>query len=151
MKLKESIKRDKYLDLTREMKKIMEHEGNGDADSNWCTWNNLPKLIKRLEDLEIRGQEEAVQTRSLLRSVRILRRVLETCWQSKSSENHLLTLVWTNPQKIRIVSLTSSWVGFDPRLKCPACLATLKSCDTTKQSFRWWQYIRSPPKSWAHW
>ena len=35
-------------------------------------------LIKGLEDLEIRGRVEAIQTTTLLRSARILRRVLET-------------------------------------------------------------------------
>ena len=39
----------------------------------------IPKsLFKGLDDLEIRGQEETVQTTGLLRSPRILRRVLET-------------------------------------------------------------------------
>ena len=35
--------------------------------------------IKRQEDLVIRGQVETIQTTALLRTVRILRRVLETC------------------------------------------------------------------------
>ena len=35
-------------------------------------------LIKGLEDLEIRGRAETTQTIALLRSARILRRVLET-------------------------------------------------------------------------
>ena len=38
----------------------------------------IPKgLIKRLEDLEIRGLVETILTTALLRSARILRRVLE--------------------------------------------------------------------------
>ena len=41
VKIKESKKRDKYLDLARELKKkTMEHEGNGDTDCNWCAQNN---------------------------------------------------------------------------------------------------------------
>ena len=35
-------------------------------------------LLKGLEDLEIKGQVETIQTTALLRSARILRRVLET-------------------------------------------------------------------------
>ena len=35
-------------------------------------------LLKELEDLEIRGRVETNQTTTLLRTVRILRRVLET-------------------------------------------------------------------------
>ena len=39
----------------------------------------IPKgLVKGLEDLEIRGQVETIQTTALLRLARILRRVLET-------------------------------------------------------------------------
>ena len=78
--IKESEKRDKYLDLAREQKnkKTMEHEGDGDTNCGWCTWKILKGLVKRLEDLEIRGQLEAIQTIGLLRLVRILKRVLET-------------------------------------------------------------------------
>ena len=36
VKFKESEKKDKYLDLARELKKTMEHEGNGDTNCNWC-------------------------------------------------------------------------------------------------------------------
>ena len=37
VKLKENEKRDKYLDLAREVKKrTMEHESAGDTNSNWC-------------------------------------------------------------------------------------------------------------------
>ena len=43
-------------------------------------------LIKGLEDLEIKGRVETIQTTTLLRSVRILRRVLETCCHSDSRE-----------------------------------------------------------------
>ena len=35
-------------------------------------------LLKGLEDLEIKGQVETIQTTALLRSARTLRRVLET-------------------------------------------------------------------------
>ena len=34
--------------------------------------------VKRLKDLEISGQVETIQTAALLRSVRILKRVLQT-------------------------------------------------------------------------
>ena len=44
------------------------------------TLGTIPKsFVKGLEDLKIRGQEETIQTTALLRSARILRRVLETC------------------------------------------------------------------------
>ena len=34
MKIKENEKRNKYLDLARELKKNMEHEGDGDTSCN---------------------------------------------------------------------------------------------------------------------
>ena len=36
-------------------------------------------LLKGLEDLEVGGRVETIQTTALLKTVRILRRVLETC------------------------------------------------------------------------
>ena len=38
VKLKESEKKDKYLDLARELKKTVEHESDGDTNCNWCSW-----------------------------------------------------------------------------------------------------------------
>ena len=63
VKLKESEKRDKYVDLARELK-TMEHEGDGDVNCNWCFWNN-PQTGNGLEDLEIRGQVETIPTTAL--------------------------------------------------------------------------------------
>ena len=40
IKLKECEKKDKYLDLARELKKTMEHEGDNYTNYNWCVWNN---------------------------------------------------------------------------------------------------------------
>ena len=80
VKLKENDKRDKYLDLARELKKK-------------TLWNikvtvipivigalgTVTKgLVQELEDLEIRRRVETIQTAALLRSVRILRTVLAT-------------------------------------------------------------------------
>ena len=78
IKLKECEKRDKYLDLARELKKL---------------WNIKVKIIpvvigafgtvtkglsKGLEDLEVGDRVETTQTTALLKTARILRRVLET-------------------------------------------------------------------------
>ena len=82
----ESVKKDKYLDLARELKK---------------PWNmkvtvipivigalgTVPKwLVEGKENLEIKRRVETILTTALLRSVRILRRVLETWrrWLSHS-------------------------------------------------------------------
>ena len=40
VKLKESEKKNKYLDLAGEFKKNIEHERNWGTKCNWCTWYN---------------------------------------------------------------------------------------------------------------
>ena len=47
MKEKETI--DKYLDLTGELKKSIKHEGDGDTNSSWCTWNGSKRFRKTSE------------------------------------------------------------------------------------------------------
>ena len=76
VKLKESEKIDKYLDLARELKKLWNVKVTIIVIGALGT---VPKdLVLGLEDLEIRGRVETIQTTALLRSARILRRVLET-------------------------------------------------------------------------
>ena len=38
IKLKEREKKDKYLNLARELKKNMEHAGENYTNRNWCIW-----------------------------------------------------------------------------------------------------------------
>ena len=40
IKLKECEKKDKYLDLARELKKTMEHSGDNYTNCGWCVWNS---------------------------------------------------------------------------------------------------------------
>ena len=40
-------------------------------------WNSLQRLVKEISELKIRGRIETIQITPLLRSVRILRRVME--------------------------------------------------------------------------
>ena len=46
----------------------------------------IKRLLQALEDLEIRGRVETIQTTALSRSARILRRVLET-WETSGHSN----------------------------------------------------------------
>ena len=46
VKLKESEKKEKYLDLARELKKTVEHESDVYTNCNWCSWHNPQKIIK---------------------------------------------------------------------------------------------------------
>ena len=78
VKLKENEKMDKYLDLARELKRLWNMRVKVIPIVVGALETVLINLEKRLGDLEIRGRIETVQTTSLLQSVRILRRVLET-------------------------------------------------------------------------
>ena len=79
MKLKECQKRDKYLYLARELKKkTMEHEGADYTDYDLFFFTLTSGLLKGLDDLEVGGQRETIQTTALLWTPGILRRVLET-------------------------------------------------------------------------
>ena len=40
IKLKECEKKDKYLELARELKKTVEHAGDNYTNCNWCVWNS---------------------------------------------------------------------------------------------------------------
>ena len=77
--LKESEKKDKYMDLARELKKKLWSMKVTVISIVVGTLGTITKkLIKGLEDLEIWGRVETIQSTALLRSARILRRVMET-------------------------------------------------------------------------
>ena len=46
VKLKECEKKDKYLDLARELKKAMEHESDEFTNCDWCFWHSNKRIIK---------------------------------------------------------------------------------------------------------
>ena len=79
-KIKRSEERDKYIDLARELKKNKLWNMNVTVTPIVIrALGTIPKgLVKGLEDLEIRGTVDNIQTKELLRLARILRRVLKT-------------------------------------------------------------------------
>ena len=83
VRLKESETKNKYLDLVRELKKKLCHMTMTFILIVISALGRVTKgLLKRLLD-----GVEAIQTSALLRSARILKRVLEeTCCHSNSSE-----------------------------------------------------------------
>ena len=78
IKLKESEKKDKYLHLARELRKIWNMKVTIIPIVIRAFGTVTKGLLKRLEDLEVGGRVENIQTTALLRTARILRRVLET-------------------------------------------------------------------------
>ena len=78
IKLKECEKKDKYLDLSRELKKLWNTEVTIVLILIGVFDTVTEGLLKRLEDLQVGGHVETIYTTALLRTGRILRRVLET-------------------------------------------------------------------------
>ena len=78
IKLKECEKNDKYLDLARKLKKLWNMQVTIIPIVIGAFGTVTKRLLKRLEDLEVGGRVETIQTTTLLRTARILRRVLET-------------------------------------------------------------------------
>ena len=76
--LKESEKKDKYLDLARKLKKLWNMKVMIVPIGIGALGTITKGLLKGLEDLKVGGRVETIQTTVLLRTARILRRVLET-------------------------------------------------------------------------
>ena len=88
-KQKESEKKDKYLDLARELKKLWNMKVTIVPIVIGALGTMTKGLLKGLEDLEIGGRTETIQMTALLRTARIMRkswRFEETCCHSNSSE-----------------------------------------------------------------
>ena len=86
IKLKEYEKRDKYLDLARELKKLWNMKVTIIPIVIGVFSTVTKGLLKGLEDLEVGDRVETIQTTALLKTARILRSVLET-WGDFLSPN----------------------------------------------------------------
>ena len=82
VKLKESEKRDKYLDFAKELKQLCNMKVTVISILIAPLGPVTKELVWGLEDLNIRGREETTQTTVLLISATILKRVLEICCHS---------------------------------------------------------------------
>ena len=78
IKLKECEKKDKYLDHARELKNLWNIKVTIILIVIGAFGTRTKGLLKKLEDLEFGGRVMTIQTTGLLRTVRMLRRVLET-------------------------------------------------------------------------
>ena len=66
VKLKESEKKEKYLEFARELKETVEHKSGFIPIITDALGAVTKGLIQILEDLEIRGRVEIIQTTALL-------------------------------------------------------------------------------------
>ena len=82
--LKECEKKDKYLDLARELQKLWNMKVTIVPIAIGAFGTITKGLLKGLEDLEVGGRVETIEMTALLRTARILRRVLETCGDLQS-------------------------------------------------------------------
>ena len=78
IKLKENEKMDKNLELARKLKNLWNMKVTIIPNVIGAFGTVTKGLVKGLEHLGIRGRVETIQTTALLRSARILRRVMET-------------------------------------------------------------------------
>ena len=78
VKLKENEKKDKYLDLARELKKLWNMKATVIPIVIGTLGTVTKGLVQGLEVLEKRGRVETIQTTASLRLTRIPKRVLET-------------------------------------------------------------------------
>ena len=78
VKLKENEKKDKYLDFARELKKLWNMKVMIIPITTSAFGTVTKGLLKGLVDLEIGRRVETIQSTKLLRTARILRRILET-------------------------------------------------------------------------
>ena len=77
-KLKECEKKDKYLYLARELKKLWNMKVTIVPIVIGVFGSVTKGLLKGIGNMEVGGRVETIQMTALLRRVRILRRVLET-------------------------------------------------------------------------
>ena len=78
IKLKECENKDQYLDLAREWKKLWNMKVTIVLIAIGAFGTITKGLLKGLEGLEVGGRIETIQMAALLRTARIMRRVLET-------------------------------------------------------------------------
>ena len=103
-KTERKLKKDKYLDLARESKKLSIMKVTIIPVVIGALGTVIKGLVQGLEDLEIRGRVEIIQTTALLRLTRILRRVLLT-WGDLLS----LKLQWKT-LKERYNNCNKNWI-----------------------------------------
>ena len=94
VKLNGSEKRDKFLDLARELKKLRNMKVTVIHIVTGALGTATKGLVLGLKDLDIRGRVETIQTTALLRLARILRRVLETWGDLQSLKLQWKTFSW---------------------------------------------------------
>ena len=112
-KLKEWEKKDKNLDLPRELKKLWNVKVTIVPIVIGAFGTITKGLLKGLDNMEVGGRVETIEMTTLLRTVKILRRVLETCCHSNSSEIPSAVTDVRNSKGVN--NNNSTWTWFSKR------------------------------------
>ena len=115
-KLKEMETKVTYLNLVLELKKLWNMKVTIIPIVIDAVGIIIKGLIKGLEEFEIRGRVETMETTTLLRSVRILRNLKSLVVTQTSVIDHKEMLMWKNPKKwimiiIKIIIITRGHDG----------------------------------------
>ena len=94
----------------------MKHEGDGDTNCNWWSWIKSQRLGK-LEELEIRGRAEPIQTTDRPEYREESWRLEETCYHSHPSERPSANAGIKKIERSKITVVTYS-KGAQDRLAC---------------------------------
>ena len=100
LKLKECEKKNKYLNLARELKKLWNMKVTIEPIVIGALGTVTKGLLKGLGDLEVGSRVETIQTTALLTTARILRRVLETWGDFLSLKLQWKTICWRWCEKL---------------------------------------------------
>ena len=144
IKLKECEKKDKYLDLARELKKLWNMKVTIILIVIGAFGTVTKGLLKGLEDLEVGGRVKTIKTTALLRTARIVRRVLKT-WgdllllklQWKTISLHWWEkLLWVNSNNINNLSKEQNNNNRDDINKLDVICVRKRRRKTTHQHWR---------------
>ena len=123
IKLKECEKKDKYFDLARELKKPWNMQVTIIPIVIGAFGTVSKGLLTGLEDLEVGGRAETIQTTELLRTARMLRIVPETWgdFMSSNSRGRPQTdhLILTRRPDLMIINNNKKEILQNCRLCCP--------------------------------
>ena len=113
VKLKESEKRNKYLDLSRKLKKTVEHKGASDTNCEWCARYTHKRIGTGTGGLGNKRTSGDYPNYSISeidqnteKSPGDLRRLAVTQTPVK---DHQLALVWKKSQKGKIIIIIPYW------------------------------------------
>ena len=116
VKLKESEKKEKYLDLARELKKTVEQESDVYTNCNWCSWYSHRRINKGTDGLENKRTSGDHPNNCNIAIWEESWRPEETCCRSSKIPSALADV--KNSQRVVITILDTTGWGMQPMENC---------------------------------